>query len=170
MFRKMRRFRQLLDDAACAEILSRGTSGVLAVSGDDDYPYAVPVNYFYDHGVIYIHGALAGHKIDAITRSNKVSFCVVDQEQNVPSEFTTYFRSVIVFGRAHLVRDDTEKQLAAQKLADRFSPDEPAARRDAEITREWKALGVIRIDIEHVTGKEAIELVRERKKKESASE
>ena len=162
MFRKMRRFRQLLSDAACAEILTRGTSGVLAVSGDGNYPYAVPLNYLYDDKKIYFHGALSGHKIDAIARNDKVSFCVVDLEQNVSAEFTTYFRSVIAFGRAHLVEDAAEKRLAAQKLADKFSPEEPAEHRDAEIEHSWKAMGIIRIDIEHMTGKEAIELVRAR--------
>ena len=167
MFRQMRRFRQLLDDKLSADILTRSAVGVLALSGDDDYPYAVPVNYYYENGVIYIHGAVSGHKIDAIARNPKVSFCVVDENRNVPEEFTTYFRSVIAFGKARLVEDAEEKRLAAQKLADKFSPDEPAERRDAEIAREWKALGIIRIDIEHLSGKEAIELVRERKKAES---
>ena len=63
MFRKMRRFRQLLSDAACAEILTRGTSGVLAVSGDGNYPYAVPLNYLYDDKKIYFHGALSDIKL-----------------------------------------------------------------------------------------------------------
>ena len=35
MFREMRRKRQKLSKEECEEILSRGTSGVLAVSGDD---------------------------------------------------------------------------------------------------------------------------------------
>ena len=87
---------------------------------------------------------------------------MVDLEQNVSAEFTTYFRSVIAFGRAHLVEDAAEKRLAAQKLADKFSPEEPAEHRDAEIEHSWKAMGIIRIDIEHMTGKEAIELVRAR--------
>lgn len=162
MFRKMRRFRQLLDDKLSADILTRGAVGVLALSGDDDYPYAVPVNYYYENGIIYIHGATSGHKIDAIARNPKVSFCVIDENRNVPEEFTTYFRSVIAFGRAHLVEDEAEKRFAAQALADKFSPEEPAERRDAEIEHSWKAMGIIRIDIEHMTGKEAIELVRAR--------
>lgn len=41
-FRPMRRIRQLLNDEEAKKILANGTHGVLAVSGDDDYPYAVP--------------------------------------------------------------------------------------------------------------------------------
>ena len=40
MFRPMRRARQALPESVCARILARGTSGVLAVLGDEGYPYA----------------------------------------------------------------------------------------------------------------------------------
>ena len=46
----------------------RAGRGVLAVNGDDGYPYAIPLNYFYDRDErkIYFHGARAGHKVDAL--------------------------------------------------------------------------------------------------------
>ena len=48
MFREMRQKRQLLSKEDTQKVLYQGTSGVLAVSGDDDYPYAVPLSYVYD--------------------------------------------------------------------------------------------------------------------------
>lgn len=69
---------------------------------------------------------------------------------------------MIAFGRAHLVEDAAEKRLAAQALADKYSPDESAERRDSEIEHSWNALGIIRIDVEHLTGKKAIDLVHAR--------
>ena len=96
MFREMRRKRQALSPGDCAAVLCRGTSGVLAVAGDGGYPYAVPLSYGYDGEKLYFHCAKAGHKLDAIRRSPKVSFCVIDQDRVVPEEYTTYFRSVIV--------------------------------------------------------------------------
>lgn len=48
MFREMRRKRQMLSEDDCKIILREGTSGVLALSGDDGYPYAVPLSYVYD--------------------------------------------------------------------------------------------------------------------------
>lgn len=160
MFREMRRKRQLLTESDCVQILTAGSSGVLAVHGDDGYPYTVPLNYLYENGKLYFHGAKSGHKIDSILRNNKVSFCVIDLEQNVPEKFTTYFKSVVAFGRASLVIDDAEKRYAVERLAMKFSPNEPKEKRDAEIEREWNPLAVIRIDIEHMTGKQAIELVK----------
>ena len=66
MFREMRRKKQQLADEECRSILERGKTGVLAVNGDDGYPYAVPVNYVFSNGKIYFHSALSGHKVDAI--------------------------------------------------------------------------------------------------------
>lgn len=99
MFREMRQKRQLLSKEDTQKVLYQGTSGVLAVSGDDDYPYAVPLSYVYDGHKIYFHGAKAGHKLDSIVKNPKASFCVIDKDQIVPDEYTTYFRSVIVFER-----------------------------------------------------------------------
>ena len=84
MFREMRRLKQLLSREIAIDILSRNTSGVLALSGDDDYPYAVPMSYVYADEKIFFHSAKSGHKIDAIRRNEKVSFCVIDQDQIVP--------------------------------------------------------------------------------------
>ena len=100
MFREMRRKKQQLAPERVEEILSRRTAGTLAVLGDEGYPYAVPLSYVYHNGRIYFHCAKAGHKLDAIRGCDKVSFCVIDQDEIVSAEFTTYFRSVIVFGRA----------------------------------------------------------------------
>ena len=90
MFREMRLKRQLLSKEDTQKVLYQGTSGVLAVSGDDDYPYAVPLSYVYDGHKIYFHGAKAGHKLDSIVKNPKASFCVIDKDQIVPDEYTTY--------------------------------------------------------------------------------
>ena len=109
MFRPMRRHRQQLSQGDCAAILSRGTSGVLAVAGDGGYPYAVPLSYVYQEGTLFFHCAKAGHKLDALRRCSKASFCVIDQDQVVPPEYTTYFRSVIAFGEVREVTAEARK-------------------------------------------------------------
>ena len=160
MFREMRRKRQQLTEAECVEILTRNTSGVLAVLGDDEYPYAVPISYVYEEKALYFHCARSGHKIDAIKSSNKVSFCVIDQDDVVPQQYTTHFRSVIIFGRASIVDDDDEMRTAIEKLANKYNPTDSEANRDIVIKKEYALLRIVRIDIDHLTGKEAIELVK----------
>lgn len=122
MFREMRRKKQLLNLAESEQILREANTAMLGLSGDDGYPYVVPVNYAYVDGKIYFHSAKAGHKIDAIMRSDKVTLCVVQHDELVPEALTTYFRSVTVFGRARVLENDAEKLAAAQKFGMRFYP------------------------------------------------
>lgn len=162
-FRKMRRKKQQLTEAECKEILERNASGVLAVLGDGAYPYAVPLSYVYYDNVLYFHCAKSGHKLDAINECDKVSFCVIDQDYIVPEEYTTYFRSVIVFGHAAVMESDEEIYSAIEKLAMKYAPDDSKENRDSVIEREYGNMRMIKIEIEHMTGKEAIELVLKRK-------
>ena len=159
-FREMRRKKQLLTDGECAEILTRNTSGVLAVLGDGGYPYAVPLSYDYHDNAIFFHCAKSGHKLDAIQNYDKVSFCVIDQDEIVPEEYTTYFRSVIVFGRAVILTEEKEIRDAIEKLSIKYAPEDSKENRDQAIEREYNAMCMFKIGIEHMTGKEAIELVR----------
>ncbi len=159
MFREMRRKKQLLDYRKSVDILNRGTAGVLALLGDNDYPYTVPISYVYDNSKIYFHSAKAGHKIDAIRKNRKASFCVLDQDQVIPEEYTTYFRSVIAFGQIRILEKESEIQEAMQKLAFKYYPEDSEVNRSQAIAREWQSVCVIEFSIEHLTGKEAIELV-----------
>ena len=158
--REMRRFKQALTPQECAAVLERNTAGVLALTGDGGCPYAVPLSYVWLDGSVYFHFALAGHKLDAIQRSDKASFCVIDQDQVIPEEYTTYFRSVIAFGRIRVLEETGEKWAAVEKLAVKYAPDSTVDDREQAIRREWAPLCVLEMAIEHVTGKEAIELVK----------
>ncbi len=160
MFREMRRKKQMLSIDECIEILHKGTSGVLALLGDHDYPYAVPISYVYCNAKLYFHSAKSGHKIDAIKKSSKASFCVIDQDNIIPEEYTTYFRSVIAFGQIHVMENETEIKKAIEDLAKKYYPDDNETGRNAEIERGWNRLCMIELSIDHLSGKEAIELVK----------
>ena len=161
MFRELRRKKQVLSAEENAKILKNGTSGVLALAGDNDYPYAVPISYVYDGEKLYFHCARSGHKMDAIKRNPKASFCVIDQDLVVPEEYTSYFRSVIVFGTMRILEQDMEKRAAIEKLALKYAPDDTQENRHKAIEREWKPLCVLELTPEHISGKEAIELKRQ---------
>jgi nitroimidazol reductase NimA-like FMN-containing flavoprotein (pyridoxamine 5'-phosphate oxidase superfamily) len=158
MFREMRRKKQLLSQAETIEILQSCTSGVLAVTGDNDYPYAVPLSYAYKDGKLFFHFAKEGHKIDGIKKNSKVSFCVIKTDEVIQKTFTTHFRSAIVFGRARILTEDSEKRYALECLIEKYSPDY-VAEGQSEIEREWKVVNVAEVQIEHMTGKAAIEII-----------
>ena len=160
MFREMRREKQMLPEEEMIRILEHNTSGVLAVSGDDDYPYTVPLSYIYMNGKLYFHGAKEGHKIDAIRRNEKVSFCVVDQDKIVGEEYTTCFRSVVVFGRARLLEGE-EKRKPLVELCEKYYPGHLDIT-EPKVAGALDRVGLVELAIEHMTGKEALELAKKR--------
>ena len=125
MYPEMRRKKQALSPAACDAILQAGTSGVLALSGADGQPYAVPLSYVYHEGKIYFHCAKAGHKLDLLNQNPKASFCVIGQDQVVPEQYTTYYRSVILFGTVRRLTAGEEKRAAILALARRLPQRHP---------------------------------------------
>ena len=159
MFRKMRRFKQALTEEECVDILNKSTSGVLGLLGDDDYPYTVPVSHVYKDGKLYFHGAKTGHKNDAIEKHEKVSYCVIAKDDIVQERVTTYYQSVICFGKARVIEDPEEKKKAALLIGEKFAPDNKEGYMN-EIRKLFNVMTVFEITIEHMTGKEALELVR----------
>ena len=109
MFRKMRRAKQELSKEECIEILTNEPRGVLALLGDYDYTYALPMTHVYVDGKIYFHGAQTGHKNDAVKNHDKISYCVMDNGVLNDDGWSYTFRSVIVFGTIRTLDDDDEK-------------------------------------------------------------
>jgi uncharacterized protein len=161
MFREMRRTKQLLSKEETIQILQTNTSGVLAVTGDNGYPYTVPLSYVYKDNKLFFHCANEGHKIDSIKRSDKVTFCVIDRDDVVPDKFLTLYRSVIVFGRARILTVDNERQSALESITEKYSSDfmDEGLK---EIVRDWNRVCVVEIEIEHMTGKVAKDLVNDK--------
>jgi len=145
----MRRHRQQLSQDECVEILTNEPRGVLALLGDDDYPYAIPMSHVYVDGKIYFHGAMTGHKNDAVKKHDKASYCVMDK--GVKTDWWYTFRSVIVFGRIRTLTDRDEKIDKLTHIGDKFFPthDETVS----EINKLLDRTEVFEITIEHMTGK-----------------
>jgi uncharacterized protein len=159
MFREIRRKKQLLSEEETREIMKTHSSGVLAVTGDDGYPYTVPISYTYTDGKLYFHCAKEGHKIDAIKRNDKVSFCVIDKDKVIQETYTTLFRSVVAFGRARILTEDSDRRAALASLVEKYSPDY-IQEGQKEIEKDWGRVCVVEVKIEHMTGKAAIEIIK----------
>ena len=170
MFRKMRRIGQQIELEECAEILRRAKTGVLALHGDDGYPYAVPLNFVYEEGgeglgTIGFHCAKTGHKIDAIRQNEKVCFTVANRDEVMPRERTTKFSSVIAFGRARILETDDELRRSANAVGAKYSKgvEELYLQETEDMIRAGR-LCCVEITIEHMTGKIGKELLMERKR------
>ena len=155
MFRPLRRKKRAISDEAARELLSACKRGVFAVNGDDGYPYAIPVNYFFDaeHDKIYFHGAKAGHKVDALKRDDKVCFTVYGNEWYKDGDWAPYVMSTVVFGRCRLV-DEAPAFIEdkVRQLALKYYPS--AEEVEEEIAKDIKGVQLYEITIEHLCGKQ----------------
>lgn len=153
MFREMRRFKQALSHEDCVALLQTETRGVLSMLGDDGYPYGIPMNFWYcpEDGRLYFHGSKQGHKIDAIAKCDKVSFCVHDQGYREEGDWAWNVKSVVIFGRMAAVEDYDHAMEAARQLGKRYTTD------NAYIEREVRVSGpnvrILCLTPEHMTGK-----------------
>lgn len=151
MFRKMRRLGQELSKEECENILTNEPRGVLALIGDEYYPYALPISHVYADGKIYFHGAKEGHKIDAVKKHSKVSFCVIDKGIKAEGSWWYTFKSVIVFGKIKILTDRNERIEKLTLLGDKFFPTHEET--IDEIDRLLERTEVFEIAVEHMTGK-----------------
>ncbi len=151
MFREMRRSEQALTYDEMIEVLKKETRGVLSVQGDDGYPYGVPIDHYYDEesGKLYFHGAKFGHRVDAIKRDPKVSYCVFGQEYQKEGDWAKYFKSVI--GKAELIEDYDETIYWSVKLCSKFACSQEYI--DEEVEIHGPKTLCFSIDIENMNGK-----------------
>jgi nitroimidazol reductase NimA-like FMN-containing flavoprotein (pyridoxamine 5'-phosphate oxidase superfamily) len=147
-----RRDKEIRDIKAIEDIIARSTVCRLALA-DGDRPYVVPLNFGHQDKKIYFHSAPIGRKIDIIKKNNKV--CVlfdVDQEIDTRGEkackWSTRYRSVIGFGTAEIITNDTEKINGLDVIMNQYAagPFEYSAKAVSECV-------IIKVDIDYFTGK-----------------
>ena len=153
MFRELIRKKQQLEKSECIELLEKETGGVLAVNGDDGYPYATPLNHYYcpEDGCVYFHCGKVGHRLDSLKKSDKVSFCVVEKGEKEEGDWALNVRSVIVFGRVEIISDLDAISKIAYALSRKFTSDEEYIRK--EIAQFAKATLLLKLTPEHICGK-----------------
>ena len=154
MFRKIRKIKNEIDKDAVDSLLHSCRRGVLSMNGVDGYPYAIPVNYYYDEAnqKIYFHGAKAGYKVDCLNSCDKVCFTVFGNESIKDLEWAPYVQSVVVFGRCRLV--DTNNEVLKTFMM-KYYPSVDLV--DKVIKEDSKFVQMYEISIEHKSGKQAQE-------------
>ena len=158
MFKPIRKKINEIDHSAAETLLQSNRRGILAMNGDNGYPYAIPINYFYDSLAqkIYFHGAKAGHKVESLKVSDKVCFTVYGNERIDEAEsWAPYVQSVVVFGRCRLLEAGSESIEQLKEFAMKYYPDEALA--DDQIARNGRATQMFEITIEHMSGKQVLE-------------
>lgn len=153
MFREMRRIKQELPLEEAKRLLMKNKRGVLSFNGEDDYPYAIPINFLYDEeeNKIYFHGAKTGYKLDCIKKNNKACFVTYGDQELSENGWSYYLKSLVAFGEIEIIED---RDLAAQKLirlASRYFPSMEEINEVME--RSFKNALVYSLNIQHMTCK-----------------
>ena len=153
MFRELARKNKQISDEECIKILKEETRGVLSVLGDDDYPYGMPMNHWYNEedGKIYFHCGKVGHRLDALKKHDKVSFCVYDEGYRNDGEWALNIKSVIVFGRMKVVEDLNKVVDISEKLSHKFTRDDAYIKEEVEKYARQTLL--LELTPEHICGK-----------------
>ncbi len=151
--KELRRKDKQISNEDARELLARAEYGVLSTAGADGQPYGIPLNYVYRDDILYFHCALAGHKLDNLRENSKVSFCVVEDVEVLPSDFSTNYVSVVAFGVASEAVGE-ERANGLLWLLEKYSPDYMEEGREY-IKKMDKATKVIKIDVQHISGKKA---------------
>ena len=161
MFPKMRRIKQQLDNSEVLDILKSNTTCTLALIGENGYPYSLPISYCYDEGNIYFHCAKVGHKIDCIKNCDSISLSVIEHDEIIEEKFTDKYKSVVVFGKVEIIDDEKEIRRLCRKMCAALCPNVSDGI-EKEIEQFIEQTAVVKIIIEHMTGKEGLEFLKER--------
>ena len=153
MFRELVRKNKEISKEECIEILKSEKRGVLSVNGEGGYPYGMPMNHFYNEedGKIYFHCGNVGHRLESLQKDKKVSFCVYDKGFCKDEEWALNFKSVIVFGKIHVVEDSEKSVEIFRRLSLKFTSDLKYI--DSEIQKFAKDTVCYELQPEHITGK-----------------
>lgn len=153
MFREVVRKKQALPEETCIKLLKTEKRGVLSVLGDGGYPYGLPIDHWYndEDGCLYFHSGKTGHKVDAMKRCEKASFCVYDQGYREEGDWALHIQSVIVFGRLEVVENHDQAIALTRQLSFKYTQD--AAYIDDEIRKYGHELLCFKLVPENMTGK-----------------
>lgn len=153
MFRELTRKNKQISMEDCIQVLKNETRGVLSVLGDGDYPYGMPMNHWYNEedGSIYFHCGKVGHRLDALKKHNKVSFCTYDKGYCNEGEWAKQVKSVIVFGEMEII-DDMDRIIdITTKLSYKFTQDTQYIKE--EIQRSGHKTLLLQLKPQHICGK-----------------
>ena len=150
-FRPLRRIKQTASQEECIALLESAPRGVLAVHGENGYPYGLPVNFVYLDGRIYFHCAKEGHKLDAIRANDKVSFTILSEPVRNDGEWWYCFTSVIVFGRISEINDPEKADKILRALGSKYFPE--GYDMETDIIRNGPHALILELTIDHVSGK-----------------
>lgn len=148
-----RKEKEITDRNAIEEVIKTCLVCRLAFN-DDDHPYIVPLNFGYEKGVLYFHGAMKGKKLSLLQKNNRAAFEFDTRLEIIEAEeacdWSMKFQSVIGFGTVSMIETLPEKKKALGIIMAQYS-EQPFEIPDKSIG----GVAVYRLEIEQMTGKQS---------------
>ncbi|NVO67485.1 pyridoxamine 5'-phosphate oxidase family protein [Methanofollis tationis] len=148
--------REITDRAWMEAVLNDAVYATFALC-DGDEPYAVPLNFAYLDGALYVHSAREGRKVNVMRKNSSVGFSVVVgvdiTSDEAPCAWDMRYRSVNGVGTAEAVEDPAEKAWALNLIAAKYS------RTGCNVFTEKQlaAVAVFRIRVRSLAGKRGMD-------------
>ncbi|MBQ9083719.1 MAG: pyridoxamine 5'-phosphate oxidase family protein [Clostridia bacterium] len=158
MFRALTRSHRALSREDSLHLLRTENRGVLSVVGDDGYPYGMPMNHWYNDrdGCIYFHcGKQHSHRLDALRRCPKVSFCVMNPGEARNGGWALTVKSVIVFGQIEILDDPVVAADISRPLCYKFTQDETYIQKEIQAFAHETL--ILKLTPAHISGKWVVE-------------
>ncbi len=113
------------DEQRIEQFLRQARTGYLGLT-DGGLPYVVPLNFIWENGSVYFHGAAQGKKIVLIDANPNGCFTVAEDygtmASPIPAKTDTAYMSVMLFGKIEKVTDLEEATAVMQSMLDKYVP------------------------------------------------
>ena len=152
-----RKDKELSDPTEHNRILATVRTVTLAMSIGDE-PYAVVLNHGWDpeRRCLYFHCAPRGKKIDILSRNPRVWGVAVQDLGYLDGRCDHAYRSVMFSGNVTWLRSDGEKRRALEVMIHQHESNPEAVIAEQLTPERIAATCLGRIDVEHISGKEAL--------------
>ena len=146
--------KEIKENSLIKEILEKSEICRLGMV-DNDEAYIVPVNYGYEDGVIYIHSAPEGRKIELLKRNSRVSFEIEYSgeiiKSEIPCRWTTRYRSVMGTGTIVIENDTESKKKGLDVIMHKYGAGPDLIYNEADLLK----MVILKLKIESISGKQS---------------
>jgi uncharacterized protein len=119
--------REITLQSSMEDIIARCQYCTMAMIDQNSHPYILPMNFGYADGVVYLHSAPEGKKVDILRNNKRVCLAfstdhvLRHQNEDVACSYSMKYRSVLIYGKVEFIEDHTEKRRVLNILMKQYT-------------------------------------------------
>lgn len=119
--------RFITDDSLIEQVITSCEICTVGMVDENNLPYAIPLNFGYAEGVIYLHSGPKGRKLEILKHNPEV--CIVMstghemyiQSENVACSYGMKYKSVMMKGKVEFIEDIDDKVQALSMIMKQYT-------------------------------------------------